>query len=198
MLNKFKNVISDEKHLSVCLVFSLGGITTLSPTSRPENSIKFSASYVQRMLSPQKTGRHAHQSTPEDQGRHLLIKPRVGYTDSDPLEGTYTGPPWMRVDGWSLEVKSFLVERDAGQGVTCLTWKGIRRGARVSVLFGFCSRASDYRSGITFNAMVGKGCTWAGSKSHRSEKRRWQKGRANSCDDSFKKEEKTARAGVLR
>lgn len=28
-------------------------------------------------------------------------------------------------------------------------WKGIRRGARVSVLFGFCCRASDYRSGIT-------------------------------------------------
>lgn len=60
----------------------------------------------------------------------------------------------------------------------------------MSLLFGFCCRASDYRSGMQAFPVtrlffltdvlpwLGKGCTWAGSKSHRSEERRWQKNRA--------------------
>lgn len=111
------------------------------------------------------------------------------------------------MDGWS-SLKFFLVERDAGQGVTCLTWKGISRGARVSLLFGFCCRASDYQLrdvGLPshrfvflnrFIAMVGRGCTWAGSKSHRSEERRRQKNRARVCDGSFKRRRKQSQGLV--
>lgn len=108
-LNEFKKYINDKNYLNVFLVLCLGGITFLLPAPCPQNkkhhriteSVSWLAAkvplFMNRIVSPQKTGCNAHSSVPHSyfptfQSGRTICKTLVDCVNSNPIKGTCVGP----------------------------------------------------------------------------------------------------------
>lgn len=112
---------------------------------------------MNRIVSPQEsvtpeaqeTGCNAHSSMPHSYFPTFQSgKTLVDCVNSNPIKGTCVGPSLVANRWLVLWAQLLRAERDAGEEVTCLRWKGIRRGRSFSLLFGVCCGTSGYRSGM--------------------------------------------------